>query len=164
MANFANLPIYKQCRNPEKSLKPWQMGTHLRVLCESYPMNTNMTEFRDNSIGRVKQGSDSAHIGQLVICGIRKNSRISAIDHITKLVRSFWDAASWSIFGTQIFLMLYLTDSKHASWSLTCMYIFSLTNSKNTFSILRVSPKCWGHFDILQGFHFGDVFRGPRFS
>ena len=30
----------------KKLLKPWQMGTHLRVLSESYPMNTNMTGFR----------------------------------------------------------------------------------------------------------------------
>ena len=28
-----------------KWLKPWQMGTHLRVLSESYPINTNMTGF-----------------------------------------------------------------------------------------------------------------------
>ena len=27
----------------EKWLKPWLMGTHMRVLSESYPMNTNMT-------------------------------------------------------------------------------------------------------------------------
>ena len=27
-------------------MKPWQMGTHWRVLSESYPMNTNMTGFR----------------------------------------------------------------------------------------------------------------------
>ena len=29
-----------------KLLKPWQMGTQLRVLSESFPMNTNMTGFR----------------------------------------------------------------------------------------------------------------------
>ena len=29
-----------------KWLKPWHMGTHIRVLSESYPMNTNMTGFR----------------------------------------------------------------------------------------------------------------------
>ena len=33
-------------QKPEKLLKPWQMGTHLRVLHESYPMHTNMTGFR----------------------------------------------------------------------------------------------------------------------
>ena len=33
-------------QKPEKWLKPWQMGTHLRVLNESYPMNTNMTGLR----------------------------------------------------------------------------------------------------------------------
>ena len=33
-------------KTPEKSLKPWHMGTHLRVLKESYLMNTNMTGFR----------------------------------------------------------------------------------------------------------------------
>ena len=27
-------------------MKPWHMGTHLRVLGESYPMNTIMTGFR----------------------------------------------------------------------------------------------------------------------
>ena len=27
-------------------MKPWQMGTHWRVLSKSYPMNTNMTGFR----------------------------------------------------------------------------------------------------------------------
>ena len=26
--------------------KPWHIGTHLRVLSESYPMDTNMTGFR----------------------------------------------------------------------------------------------------------------------
>ena len=30
----------------EKILKPGQMGTHLRVLSESFPMNTNLTGFR----------------------------------------------------------------------------------------------------------------------
>ena len=35
--------LYKK---PKKLLKPWQMGTHMRVLSESYPMNTNMTGFR----------------------------------------------------------------------------------------------------------------------
>ena len=35
-----------QKKDKEKLLKPWHMGTHLRVLSESYPMNTNMTGFR----------------------------------------------------------------------------------------------------------------------
>ena len=43
VANFASK---KWCKNPEKGLKPWQIGTHLRVLGESYPMNTNMTGFK----------------------------------------------------------------------------------------------------------------------
>ena len=30
-------------KETEKLLKAWHMGTHLRVLHESYPMNTNMT-------------------------------------------------------------------------------------------------------------------------
>ena len=44
-ANFANRKLYKK---PETLLEPLHMGslgTHLRVLGESYPMNTNMTEF-----------------------------------------------------------------------------------------------------------------------
>ena len=41
----ANLPNSKWRKKPKKQLKPWYMGTHLRVLSESYPMNTNMTGF-----------------------------------------------------------------------------------------------------------------------
>ena len=42
----ANLANTKYSKNPEKSLKPWHIGTHLRVLREGYPMSTNMTDFR----------------------------------------------------------------------------------------------------------------------
>ena len=41
------MPIYK---NPEKLLKPRKMGTHMKDLGESFPMNTNMTGFRRFSI------------------------------------------------------------------------------------------------------------------
>ena len=30
----------------EKWQKPWHMGTHLKVLIESFQMNTNMTGFK----------------------------------------------------------------------------------------------------------------------
>ena len=47
MLLVVNLAKTKWHKNPEKLLKPWQMDTHLRVLSESYPMNTNiMTGFR----------------------------------------------------------------------------------------------------------------------
>ena len=67
MLLVANLANTKKCKNPEKSPKPWQMATHLRVLNESYPMSTNMTDGFQKylrscaldesslSIGRVKQ-------------------------------------------------------------------------------------------------------------
>ena len=42
VANLANAKTWKK---PEKWLKPWQMGTHLRALSESFQMNTNMTGF-----------------------------------------------------------------------------------------------------------------------
>ena len=32
-----NMANTKSCKNPEKRLKPWHMGTHLRVLSKSYP-------------------------------------------------------------------------------------------------------------------------------
>ena len=35
----------KLFKNHEKRSKPWHVGIHLRVLCESFPMNTNMTGF-----------------------------------------------------------------------------------------------------------------------
>ena len=43
VANFANT---EWCKKAEKWLKPWQIGTHLTVLSESFPMNTNMTGLR----------------------------------------------------------------------------------------------------------------------
>ena len=43
VANFANTKCRKKA---EKWLKPWQMGTHLRVNCKNCLMNTNMTRFR----------------------------------------------------------------------------------------------------------------------
>ena len=46
MLLIANLADTKWCRKPEKSSNPWQMGTHLKVLSESYPMSTHMTGFR----------------------------------------------------------------------------------------------------------------------
>ena len=33
-------------QKPERLLKPWHVDTHLKVLSESFPMNTNMTGFR----------------------------------------------------------------------------------------------------------------------
>ena len=41
-----NLANTKKMQNPKEWMKPWHMGTYLRVLGESYPMNTNMTAFR----------------------------------------------------------------------------------------------------------------------
>ena len=37
---------YKMMQKGEKCPKPWQIGTHLRVLSEGYPMSTNMPGFR----------------------------------------------------------------------------------------------------------------------
>ena len=45
-AGYTYLTNTELCRKPEKCLKPWHMGTHRRVLRESYPMHTNMTGFR----------------------------------------------------------------------------------------------------------------------
>ena len=44
MLDVANLANTKLCKKPEKWLKPWQVGTHLRELIKSFPMNTNMTD------------------------------------------------------------------------------------------------------------------------
>ena len=40
LVNFASTNWYEKA---EKWPKPWHMGTHLRVLSESYQINTNMT-------------------------------------------------------------------------------------------------------------------------
>ena len=46
MLLVANLANTKRCKKHEKLLKPWQMGTHLRVLGESFQMNTKTTGFQ----------------------------------------------------------------------------------------------------------------------
>ena len=46
MLLVANLANTKWCKKTAKLLKPWHMGTHLRELVESFPMDTNMTAFR----------------------------------------------------------------------------------------------------------------------
>ena len=43
----ANFAMTQLCKKGEKWVKPWHMGTHLRVLSESFPMNTNKTGFDD---------------------------------------------------------------------------------------------------------------------
>ena len=45
MLLVANLANTKSGKKPGKLLKPWHMGTHLRVLSESYLMNNNMARF-----------------------------------------------------------------------------------------------------------------------
>ena len=42
----SNLADSKLCKNLIKLLKPWHMGTHLRVLPKGFPTNTNMIRFR----------------------------------------------------------------------------------------------------------------------
>ena len=46
MLLVANFAIKKSPQKIKKLLKPCHMGTHLRVLGKSYPMNTNMTGFK----------------------------------------------------------------------------------------------------------------------
>ena len=43
MLLMANLADTKLCKKPELLLKSGQMSTHLKILNESYPINTNMT-------------------------------------------------------------------------------------------------------------------------
>ena len=46
MLLVTNLANTKWCKKPEKWPKPWQMGTHMKVLGESFPINANMAGFR----------------------------------------------------------------------------------------------------------------------
>ena len=39
-------PVQNYAKKTEKCVKPWHMGTHLKVLSQGYPMTTNMTGFR----------------------------------------------------------------------------------------------------------------------
>ena len=46
MLQVAYVAITKWCKNPEKWQKTWQIGTHLRELSKSFPVNTNMAGFK----------------------------------------------------------------------------------------------------------------------
>ena len=46
MLVVANLAYTKWCIKPERWPKPWHLGTHLKVLSSTYPLNTNMTGLR----------------------------------------------------------------------------------------------------------------------
>ena len=46
MLLVAMLADTKCCKNPEKSQKPWHIGTHMKGLSERFPMSTNMKGFR----------------------------------------------------------------------------------------------------------------------
>ena len=45
MLLVAKLANTKECKNHEKTPKPWHMGTHVKALSESFQMSTNMTGF-----------------------------------------------------------------------------------------------------------------------
>ena len=76
-------------------MKPWHMGTWLRVLSESYPMNTSLTGFRSLppcvldkrslSIGRVKRTSYLTvyfpGLFLLVAVSLSIMSRLSLVQH-----------------------------------------------------------------------------------
>ena len=46
MLLVADFDKYKMMQKHAKRLKPWHIGTHLRVLSDSFALNTNMTGFR----------------------------------------------------------------------------------------------------------------------
>ena len=46
MLVVANLANTKCSKKLEKIIKPWHIGTHMRVLSESFPMDTIMTGVR----------------------------------------------------------------------------------------------------------------------
>ena len=85
----------KWCKKPEKWLKPWYMGTHLRVLSESYLMNTNnwqgLDGFKDVCI-LVLQTKVASALEGLFVCLFWNYKKIAAnvywLRHIKGL--AFW--------------------------------------------------------------------------
>ena len=74
LTDFTNT---KWCKNPGKWLKPWQMGTHRRVLSECFPMDTNMTGFSwfQGSLHLWVLDESSLSIGRVI-------SRLVSLNHI----------------------------------------------------------------------------------
>ena len=70
MLLVANLANTKLCKKPGKWLKPWHIGTHLRVLSEIYPINTNRTGFRWFSLRPCALDKSRLSIGRVKICSL----------------------------------------------------------------------------------------------
>ena len=59
--------IHIMMQNNRKNMKPWHTGIHLKVLIESYPMNTNMTGLRwfSNIFASLWMGESIFSIGRV---------------------------------------------------------------------------------------------------
>ena len=147
MLLVADLANTKWCKKPETWLKPWHMGTHLRVLNESYPMNTNMTGFRWFS-----QKS-------LSLCALDENSlSIGRVKNIEVHGRSMGIAGSLVLWINACFSG-YLFSSADSKQSCRIIYhlirVISCNNDiylsgRNKHFILISSLNCWQWVVDLQ--------------
>ena len=120
---MSNLINRKWCKNVEKWLKPWHMGTHPIVLSESYSMNTNMTGFGWFSkifsifllwtkVASVLEGSTFSYLERVQNlthmdkswwqCNKPRNIWLKIVDNVQD------NNHAWDIFQMQLCLMRYV--------------------------------------------------------
>ena len=89
MLLVANLAITKKCKKTEKWLKPWHMGTHLRVLCTIPQISTwqGLDDFQNLSVLVLWMKDASAAKGlRLFTClpasliGLREHQSLEGVD------------------------------------------------------------------------------------
>ena len=128
MLLLANLANTKWCKNPKKWLKPWHMGTHLRVFSESYQINTNMTGFRWFSkycaleesslhIGGVKILLANKHFAKLFILRFKPihsfENNFEVKHHLQTILSRVVDKVLMNNFSSNIFQPMLLLKRYH---------------------------------------------------
>ena len=128
MLLVANLANTKWCKNPEKWLNPWHMGTHLRVLYESYPMITNMTGFRSFSkifaslcfgwkIASALEGLKRLHIFGVVVVDVSYASDDPISAWLSAMAYSRSACSCSRCFLRRSSSARWLSRDAHANWS-----------------------------------------------
>ena len=143
-------------QKPEKWLKPWQMGTHLRVLSESYPINTNMTGFRWFSKILPSWVLDESSLGIIRVKHTLNSytREIMKTCHKNLFVGGIYRTAIFKTFKKDIFWRYWYFW--HTPLSCCGMGVIALWgNWVNVFNSipLRPTPSWWSHLRDIHKFH-----------
>ena len=129
VANFANT---KLCKKPQKCLKPWHMGTYLRVLSKSHLMNTKVTRFGwlSKILHPLVLWTKVVVLG--LICHICPISFCNSLFHSIfqlKLMRSIRESIKVDKFPEFVrsFMLLQFPDRQYPEWAVDALSSVNIT-------------------------------------